>query len=186
MPDGITLEVDSCARAAEILFGLLPLHSGCADDQVYGIPGLRITSRTRTGIELSRPGPDGRLRLTGLPASAWRQAEEDCLEQLVDRTKMLLCWRSSPRARTPKEQELEDHLRTSTAVMARTWKAGTWLGSGLLRRLALFHTRSTAYAVDGYRGTHVAYVRWCVRIYLVSAASGRAHRSGKGSGNSKV
>lgn len=65
----------------------------------------------------------------------------------------------------PKEQALEDYLRTSTAVMARTWKAGTWLGSGLLRRLALFHTRSTAYAVDGSRGNHVAYVRWCVRTY---------------------
>ena len=47
-PDGIALRVESMERAAEILFNLLPTY--VSEDEVHGVPGLRITRRGRTAI----------------------------------------------------------------------------------------------------------------------------------------
>ncbi|MEE1765263.1 hypothetical protein [Streptomyces sp. SP18BB07] len=94
-PDSIALGVESEERAAEILFNLLPSY--VSDHEVHGVPGLRITRRDQTAIELQVLGELARLRLTGLPATVWRSAEARALAQWIDPDSMQLCWRSSPR-----------------------------------------------------------------------------------------
>jgi hypothetical protein len=139
-PGGISLRVESEERAAEILFNLLPAYA--AGQEVHGVPGLRIARRDRTAIELRVLGEPARLRLTGLPARIWRSAEARMLARWIDPNNMHLCWRSSPRAWTTPEHEQHAQVEDEADSFMRRQQRGTWLGSGLLRRAALFHTVS--------------------------------------------
>lgn len=161
-PGQVSLVVESEERAAELLFWLLPSYN--AENGVIGIPGLRITSRATTSIELCQLGTGAALRLRGLPAASWRRAEQACIDKWLDLDGVVLCWRSSPKRWTRQERELQEERDSSDAPMARTWPAGAWLGSGLLRRLPLLHSVSTAHTADGYRGTHGTMMRWCLRL----------------------
>ncbi|MFD6989277.1 hypothetical protein [Streptomyces sp. NPDC059943] len=160
--DQVSLVVESEERAAELLFWLLPSHN--AENGVIGIPGLRITSRSITSIELRQLGTGAALHLRGLPAASWRRAEQVCIDKWVDPDRVMLCWRSSPKRWTRQERELQEERDSSGAPMARTWPAGAWLGSGLLRRLPLLHAVSTVHTADGYRGVHGTMMRWCLRL----------------------
>ncbi|MGW6310477.1 hypothetical protein [Streptomyces niveus] len=160
-PNGIALAVESEERAAEILFHLLP---ACASGhEVHGVPGLRITRRDRTAIELRVLGEPARLRLFGLPARVWRSAEARMLTKWIDPDSMELCWRSSPQSWAQVEREhqaqWEDDNDSYTQLMAR----GAWLGSGLLRRAALLHTVASTFLVDGYGGAAFGVVRVVLR-----------------------
>ncbi|NBE53957.1 hypothetical protein [Streptomyces boluensis] len=150
-PDGIALRVESEVRAAEILFNLLPTY--VSDHEVHGVPGLRITRRELTAIELRVLGTPTRLRLTGLPATSWRKAVARMLDEWIDPTPAFLCWQSSPKAWSKAERahhaRWEDVDDTYTQVQRR----GAWLGSGLLRRAALLHTVSNTFFADGYHGS---------------------------------
>ena len=93
-PDGVALRVESEERATEILLNLLPTY--VSDHEVHGVPGLRITQRDRTAIELRVLGEPTRLRLTGLPARLWGNAIARMLDKWIDPDVKLLCWKSSP------------------------------------------------------------------------------------------
>ncbi|GHA43510.1 hypothetical protein GCM10010329_78000 [Streptomyces spiroverticillatus] len=148
-PDSVSLRVESEERAAEILFNLLPSY--VSDEEVYGVPGLRITRRARTAIELQVLGQPARLRLTGIPARSWRKAIEQMLEQWTNPDDALLCWKSSPRAWTSAEIQHRTRWNNPGDRFTQEQRRGDWLGSGLLRRAALLHTVSNTYFLDGYR-----------------------------------
>lgn len=142
--------MESEERAAEILFNLLPTY--VADDEVHGVPGLRITRRDRTAIELRVLGHPTRLRLSGLPARLWRSAITRMLSKWIDPDPELLCWQSSPRSWTKPEASHRVRWDEATDHFVQVQQRGAWLGSGLLRRAALLHTVSNAFFLDGYRG----------------------------------
>ncbi|MEV7277577.1 hypothetical protein [Streptomyces sp. NPDC093111] len=149
-PDGVALRVESEERAAEILFNLLPTY--VSDHEVHGVPGLRITQRDRTAIELRVLGEPTRLRLTGLPARLWRSAIAGMLDKWIDPDVKLLCWKSSPTAWTGAERGHQVRWEGPRDDFTQAQQRGAWLGSGLLRRAALLHTVSNTFLVDGYGG----------------------------------
>ncbi|MGW1519807.1 hypothetical protein [Streptomyces sp. NPDC002287] len=149
-PEGIALRVESEERAAEILFNLLPTY--VSDNEVHGVPGLRITRRDRTAIELRVLGEPARLRLTGLPARLWRSAIATMLDKWIDPDAMLLCWKSSPKSWTDAEREHQAQWESPSDHFTQVQQRGAWLGSGLLRRAALLHTVSNTFLLDGYGG----------------------------------
>ncbi|MEV0577079.1 hypothetical protein [Streptomyces sp. NPDC050392] len=161
-PNLVTLQVDSVVRAAEILFGLLPtlpLEGG----EVHGVPGLRIVKRFRTAIELRVLGQPTQLRLSGLPYSLWRMAEEQMLSKWIDPFAMQLCWRTSPSTWTTAEREHFTQWEDDNDPFVQVQNRGAWLGSGLLRRTALLHTVANTYLADGYRGAAFGLTRLVVR-----------------------
>ncbi|RPF29615.1 hypothetical protein EDD96_6140 [Streptomyces sp. Ag109_G2-6] len=149
-PEGIALRVESEERAAEILFNLLPAY--VSDNVVHGVPGLRITQRDRTAIELRVLGEPARLRLTGLPARLWRSVIAMMLDKWIDPDATLLCWKSSPKAWTDAERGHQAQWEGRSDHFTQVQQRGAWLGSGLLRRAALLHTVSNTFLLDGYGG----------------------------------
>lgn len=148
--NAIGLAVESEERAVEVLFNLLPSYA--SGNEVHGVPGLRITRRDQTAIELQVVGEQARLRLTGLPARIWRSAEATMLSKWIDPDSMDLCWRSSPRSWTGAELEHRAQWEDGSDRYVQVTRRGAWLGSGLLRRAAILHTVSNTFLVDGYRG----------------------------------
>ncbi|WP_405988370.1 hypothetical protein [Streptomyces sp. NBC_00986] len=155
----VTLCVESEERAAEILFNLLPAYP--PGSEVYGVPGLRIVRRSQTGIELRVLGASARLRLTGLPSTVWRSAESRMLDEWLDGVQH--CWRSSPRGWTEAEREHQSMWVDGDGRFVRVQRRGAWLGSGLLRRIALLHTVANTFLVDGYRGAAFDAARLVLR-----------------------
>lgn len=163
--DGISLRVENEERAVEILFNLLPTYA--AGQEVHGVPGLRIVRRNRTAVELCVLGEPTSLRLTGLPARIWRSAEGRTLDRWIDPNSMQLCWRSSPRAWTMPEYERHAQGEDESDSFMLRRQHGTWLGSGLLRRVALFHTVSNTFLLDGYQGDALRGTRLLLRFSQV-------------------
>ncbi|WP_172386654.1 hypothetical protein [Streptomyces sp. MNP-20] len=160
-PDGIALRVESVERAAEILFALLPAHA--PGEEVHGLPGLRIVNRLQSAIELQVLNQPTQLRLRGLPASLWHRAEQIMLTKWIDPDAMQLCWRTAPKTWTSAEREHMTVLEDDSEPFIRRCLRGSWLGSALLRRAALFHTVANTYFVDGYRGLGLNAMRWVMR-----------------------
>ncbi|WP_143668905.1 MULTISPECIES: hypothetical protein [unclassified Streptomyces] len=160
-PHGIALAVESEERATELLFNLLPSYA--EDHEVSGVPGLRITRRDQTAIELKVLGEPARVRLTGLPARLWRSAEASMLTKWIDPNSMQLCWLSSPRSWTVAERQHNAQWEDSSDHYVQVTKAGAWLSSGLLRRAALLHSVANTFLVDGYRGAAFDVERLVVR-----------------------
>ncbi|MDQ0834362.1 hypothetical protein QF032_006206 [Streptomyces achromogenes] len=173
-PNGIALAVESRERASEILFHLLP--SCASDEEVQGVPGLRITRRDRTAIELQVLGEPARLRLFGLPARLWRSAEASTLDKWIDPDSMQLCWRSSPRSWTQVEREHHAQWEDDNDRYTQVTQRGAWLSSGLLRRAALLHTVANTFLIDGYRGAAFDVARLVLR-------SSHVHEQGPGPHN---
>ncbi|WP_158714717.1 hypothetical protein [Streptomyces erythrochromogenes] len=161
-------------RAAEFLFNLLPAYS--PGQEVHGVPGLRITRRYRTAIELRVLGEPTRLRLTGLPARLWRSAEARTLSWWTDPNTMQLCWRCSPRAWTDAESEHHAQWEDDNDHFVQVQQRGAWLASGFLRRAALLHTVANTFLLDGYRGTAFDVTRLVLR-------SSHVHEQGPGPHN---
>ncbi|MFC8857318.1 hypothetical protein ACFT5D_30180 [Streptomyces sp. NPDC057144] len=174
-PRGVSFAVESSERASEILFHLLP---SCASDgeEVQGVPGLRITRRDRTAIELQVLGEPARLRLFGLPARLWRSAEARTLDKWIDPDSMQLCWRSSPRSWTQVEREHRAQWEDGNDRYAQVTQRGAWLSSGLLRRAGLLHTVANTFLLDGYRGAAFDVARLVLR-------SSHVHEQGPGPHN---
>ncbi|WP_405388198.1 hypothetical protein OG596_09685 [Streptomyces sp. NBC_01102] len=173
-PHSIGLAVESEERATEILFNLLPSYA--SGNEVQGVPGLRITRRDRTAIELQVLGKPARLRLMGLPARLWRSAEASTLTKWIDPDSMQLCWRSSRRSWTVAEREHQAQWDDGSDRYVQVKRQGAWLGSGLLRRAALLHTVSNTFLIDGYRGAAFDVERLVLR-------SSHARQNGPGPHN---
>ncbi|MFE4540684.1 hypothetical protein ACFRKB_37400 [Streptomyces scopuliridis] len=162
--DSIALEVESERRADEILRRILP--SCEPDGGVYGIPGLRIRQRTKDGIEIHQVGRRTSAWLTGLPSATWKRVETAALETIAE-----IAWRPLWKGPTAwSDEELAFEQRWNTGEWAQNFQAGAWCGSGLLRRIPLFHTIVPADHVGGYKGLGIngydglGPVRWCLDI----------------------
>lgn len=157
----VTLQVESVDRAAEILFGLLPTLP--PEGGLHGFPGLRIVKRFRTAIELRVLGQPTRLRLSGLPYSLWREAEQAMLDNWIDPGAMQLCWRTSRSTWIAAERERFSQWEDDSDPFVQVQHRGAWLGSGLLRRAAVLHTVANTFLTDGYRGSAFGLTRLVVR-----------------------
>ncbi|MFD9794252.1 hypothetical protein ACFWXK_25250 [Streptomyces sp. NPDC059070] len=168
-PDTIELAVESEKRAGRLLSRILPSYE--PDGEVHGMPGLRIRQRNGRGIEIHIVGRRTSVWLTGVPTGVWKRQEAAALENIVD-----IGWRPLWRGEQEwtDEEVLFEH-RWNTGDWARHFQAGAWCSSGLLRRLAIFHTITPADAVTGYKGSGIngyqglGPVRWCLDVI---------HRSG--------
>ncbi|WP_331762478.1 hypothetical protein [Streptomyces sp. NBC_01508] len=167
--DTIELTVENEKRAGRLLNRILPSYE--PDGEVHGMLGLRIRQRTKRGIEIHVAGRRTSAWLTGLPSAAWKRHELAVLENLAD-----IAWHPLWRgAQEWSAEELAFEQRWNTGAWARHFQAGAWCSSGLLRRLAVFHTITPADAVTGYRGLGIngyeglGPVRWCLDVI---------HRSG--------
>ncbi|MEU9499692.1 hypothetical protein [Streptomyces sp. NPDC048196] len=116
-----------------------------------------------TAIELRILGQPARLRLSGLPYSLWREAEQTLLNKWIDPDAMQLCWRISRTAWTAAEREHFSQWEDGSDPFVQVQQRGAWLGSGLLRRVALLHTVANTFLADGYRGSASGLTRLVVR-----------------------
>ncbi|MFD3932631.1 hypothetical protein [Streptomyces sp. NPDC058614] len=163
--DTIELEVESEKRAHEILRTILPSYE--PDGEVHGMPGLRIWQRTKNGIEIHQSGRATSAWLTGLPASVWKRAEADALDTILSELAWRPLWKGPDRW---SEEELGFEQQWNMGEWSRNFQAGAWCTSGLLRRVALFHTIVPADYVGGYRGLGIrgyeglGPVRWCLDL----------------------
>lgn len=117
--------------------------------QVDGAVGLRVDAVQGTDLHLTRVGGSSRLVLRGTSGTRWRR-------ELSDR------WRSLDSGGYPplwRESVLSSFERDDETAYPRTTRADrdlAWLGSGLLRRIALFHTASSAYSTRSW----IAHGEW--------------------------
>ncbi|MEW2386774.1 hypothetical protein AB0933_00265 [Streptomyces venezuelae] len=174
-PHSSALAVESEERATELLFNLLPSYA--EGHEVSGVPGLRITRRDKTAIELKVLGEPALIRLTGLPAKLWHSAEMSMLTKWIDPSSMHLCWRSSRWSWTVAEREHNARWEDGSDRFVRVTKAGAWLASGLLRRAALLHTVANTFLVDGYRGAAFDVERLVLRSSHARERGPGPHRS---------
>ncbi|MFD5098307.1 hypothetical protein [Streptomyces albidochromogenes] len=164
-PDTIKLELESPQRGEDLLRQILPVYEPDLSE-VHGLPGLRISERTKQGIELHISGRRTSVWLTGLPPAAWRRAENAVLRS----TNELFWW---PLWRGSDEWTVQEHAseeRWNTGEWTRHIHAGAWCTSGLLRRLPSFHTIVPADVITGYKGLGVlgydgiGPVRWVLDL----------------------
>ncbi|WP_328884651.1 hypothetical protein [Streptomyces sp. NBC_00299] len=163
--DSIELEVESEQRAHEILRTILPSYE--PGGEVHGMPGVRIWQRTKNGNEIYQCGRVTSARLTGLPVGAWKRVEAQALDTIPTELDWRPLWKGPDRW---SEEELAFEQQWNTGEWSRNFQAGAWCSSGLLRRLALFHTVVPADHVSGYRGLGIngyeglGPVRWCLDL----------------------
>ncbi|MCX4799890.1 hypothetical protein OG497_39300 [Streptomyces sp. NBC_01242] len=174
--DTIELIVESDRRAGRLLNRILPSYE--PDGEVHGMPGLRIRRRSERGIEVHIAGRRASAWLTGVSATVWKRHELSALEHLAD-----MGWKPLWRGMQGwAGEELAFEQRWNTGAWARNFQAGAWCGSGLLRRLGLFHTITPADAVTGYKGLGIngyegmGPVRWCLDVIHRSGVPYRKER----------
>ncbi|WP_409239351.1 hypothetical protein [Streptomyces sp. PA5.6] len=171
--DSLELEVESEAHGEALLRRLLPVHEPDCDE-VHGVPGLRITKRTRRGIELHVSGQQTCLWLTGPTTDAWQRSENTLLDGFQE-----LGWTplwTGQYAWTPLEEA--DALKWNSGDWNEQRCRGAWLASGLLRRLPALHCLVPAQVATGYLGLGVlgyeglGPVRWVLEVDFEHGASG--------------
>lgn len=153
----LCLEIGGERRAGELLAALLPTYE--PEGEVGGIAGLRVRSRSASGIELHQPGRTCSVWLTGLPSSAWRRLE---IQHLLYITGMgwKPCWRHP---NWTDEERLWEAEWGSDAWTAR-FREGGWISSGLLRRIALFHTVATPQAISAWQALGPGTAHWKMEL----------------------
>ncbi|MEU8471149.1 hypothetical protein AB0F30_25160 [Streptomyces sp. NPDC029006] len=128
-------------RTAHALDRLLP--SAEPGVQVTGVIGLRVASIEGVDLHLSLSGTTSRVILRGVPGTRW----DELLDERWHRWKEAGC---PPLWRSP---SLTDHEEADILGHPETWKDERdldWIGSALLRRVALFHTWSSAYSTRSW------------------------------------
>ncbi|MFF0158242.1 hypothetical protein ACFYRY_12030 [Streptomyces sp. NPDC005263] len=129
------------ARSGHVLDQLLP----CAEPgvQVNGVIGLRVVGIDGSDLHLTLAGSECHLVLRGMPGTDWA-------EELAERWRRYEKAEAPPLWQQPKLTAFEDaHIRD----YPETWTAERnldWLGSALLRRIAIFQTSSTAYSTRSW------------------------------------
>ncbi|MBB4950720.1 hypothetical protein F4556_006255 [Kitasatospora gansuensis] len=147
-PEHLVLVIDSSYHLVfDVLRDLLPV--GDRDGaEVHGVEGLRIRRWRRDGLDLHQPGRRTAIRLIGAPQAIWRRAEQQIAND-VDGSLFVPCWRTDPAGWTAGEVSQE---RDDGSFYVRIARSGAWLASGLLRRVAIFHTTAVPWTADGWRG----------------------------------
>ncbi|MFG3016369.1 hypothetical protein ACGFZB_39200 [Streptomyces cinerochromogenes] len=128
-------------RSAHALDRLLP--SAEPGVQVTGVIGLRVADIEGADLHLTLSGSACRVVLRGTPGTRW----DVLLDERWHRYEEAGC---PPLWRSP---SLTDYESRDIHGFAETWKAERdldWLGSALLRRIALFHTAGSAYSTRSW------------------------------------
>jgi hypothetical protein len=128
-------------RSAHALDRLLP----CAEPgvQVNGVIGLRVADIHGADLHLTLSGETCRVILRAVPGTRW--------ERLLDER-----WQRYEEAGFPplwRSPSLTDQEEIDIHGFAESWEAERdldWLGSSLLRRIALFHTAGSAYSTRSW------------------------------------
>ncbi|MFW6695070.1 hypothetical protein ACHZ99_29100, partial [Streptomyces sp. MAR4 CNX-425] len=111
--------------------------------QVDGAFGLRVAGVQNTDLHLTRVNSDGRLIVRGIPGTRW-QHELSARWQELDEGGHPPLWQEPVLSSFEREDEIKHpRVRKGDRELA-------WLGSGLLRRIALFHTSSSAYSTRSW------------------------------------
>ncbi|MDX3488175.1 hypothetical protein [Streptomyces sp. ID05-18] len=164
----VTLHLESTERAVNLLRFALPSYS--EQDGRNGLEGAWIRRRTRHGIEIAGASGEASVWLTGLTTAEWTRAEVTVAEEQADQGQHSL-WQHPPRGgpepdfpQSPTEAKQRRHWNTYL-------NGGAWCASALLRRVAIFHTVTTADLVTciraapgiiGYEG--MGPVRWAFEL----------------------
>ncbi|MFF4346341.1 hypothetical protein [Streptomyces sp. NPDC001530] len=111
--------------------------------QVNGVIGLRISAIRGNDLHLTLAETESHLIIRGIAEPGWGDYLDDRWESLAKEGYPPL-WRS-PTLTDHERQDEQSH----TSVRG-TEKDIAWLGSGLLRRIALFHTSSSAYSTRSW------------------------------------
>ncbi|MFF0505933.1 hypothetical protein ACFYUH_20345 [Streptomyces fimicarius] len=120
---------------------LLPYVAG--DGQVGGVLGLRISEIRGNELHLTLANTDTGLVLRGITGTRWS-------DYLDERRRSLTTEHSAPLWNALELTDYEWHDVQSHPRVRRTEKVIARLGSGLLRRVALFHTSSSAYSTRSW------------------------------------
>ncbi|MFI9262083.1 hypothetical protein ACIGT4_30945 [Streptomyces sioyaensis] len=131
----------SYARSAHALDQLLP--SAEPGIQVNGIVGLRVVGIDGSDLHLTLAGSECHLVLCGIPGTDWAD-ELDGRWRRYENAEAPPLWQES-KLTAFEEAHIRDYPETWTAE-----RGLDWLGSALLRRIAIFHTSSTAYSTRSW------------------------------------
>lgn len=144
-----------------VLEVLLPFYESGV--QVHGIPDLRVISARGRELLVGLVGTEARLMLVASAGSGYVHEIHDRERDLVSAGFVPL-WTES--IRTPFEQE---HLAMYPPLHEFEM---TWLGSGLLRRIGLFRTMSSAYSTDMWISTDTRTIEMisCLDVPFVTSS----------------
>ncbi|MFB4308939.1 hypothetical protein [Actinomadura sp. GTD37] len=120
---------------------LLPFAE--ADGQVIGPIGLRVAAIASSDLHLKIVGTDSRVVLRASKGTDWRQLLAE--RYLLCRTEGLIpLWQeASLTVYEKRDLSTYSHLRDEDRKLS-------WIGSGILRRIALLYTSSTAYSTRSW------------------------------------
>jgi len=128
-------------RSAHALDKLLPIAEPGV--QVTGVIGLRVADIEGADLHLTLSGESCRVILRAVPGTRW--------ERLLDER-----WQRHEEAGFPplwRSLSLTDQEESDIRGFKESWEAERdldWLGSSLLRRIALFHTAGSAYSTRSW------------------------------------
>ncbi|QLI99898.1 hypothetical protein HZZ00_02150 [Streptomyces sp. NEAU-sy36] len=111
--------------------------------QVGGVMRLRVLGIRKADLHLQLAQTDSRLVLRGAPGTRWRSLLAQRRRELGEGGFAPL-WDEIE----PSPYELEDERKFASLV--QTERDLAWLGSGLLRRIAIFQNFSTAYSTRSW------------------------------------
>lgn len=132
---------DEYPMTAHALDRLLPYSE--PGIQVNGVTGLRVAHVHGVDLHLRRVGTDSRIIIRGIPGCNWTKYLNERWNLLAENGYPPL-WKSSSWT------DHERHHEESAPTVSRIERDIAWLGSGLLRRVALFHTASSAYSTRSW------------------------------------
>lgn len=111
---------------------LLPVRT--SDGQATGVPGLRVLKNKAQDLTVGMVGSTARLTLRA--NTHWRRRLPHHRQEVLTNNSEPL-WDSDRLTAAEQASAIPEHDQLA------------WLGSGLLRRIGIFHTVSTAYKVKG-------------------------------------
>lgn len=126
--------------AAWAISRLLPYALG--GDYASGIANLRVARVQGRDLELTLIGTDSRLVLRAAAGTWWKDELSALYRKTVESGHEPLWTDPKPVTFDVSQPDGYDEMQRRIS----------WLGSGLLRRVALFHTATSAYYVNGWEG----------------------------------
>ena len=132
--DGLVIHLDDCReRIRDILANILPFAGDEHPDEVYGVPGLRVSDWKRGLAHLSVPGETAAITFAGFPYRTWEAAWREVEEGFTEVDGLQRFWCDSPGALHQREMDFLTRWDSTDGEEA-SW----WLASGILRRIHVF------------------------------------------------
>ncbi|WKU42595.1 hypothetical protein Q3V23_00060 [Streptomyces sp. VNUA116] len=127
--------------AEHCLATLLPTQNTRSDEDPYGVPGIRLLSIDDRGLHLGMADSNASATLTGPTTAQWH-AHLAAHRALCTESGLAPLWETASLS-TP-----EAAFRAKHPTWQEILHRSAWLGSGLLRRIGLFHTVSNTYGLS--------------------------------------